>query len=47
MYHTFNQWNTASFLYSQIKEEDRLEYKLSLAIVRFIQNKFWHKKKHA
>ena len=47
MYNSYNQWNTAGLLYSQLNEKDRLEYKFAEAVINFIKYRHKSKKKHA
>ncbi len=41
---SYNQWNTASFLYNQLDAKDRLEYQFAETVVNFIKNKLKSKK---
>lgn len=44
---SFNQWNTAAFLYNRLDAKDRLEFQFAEAVVNFIKNKLKSKKKSA
>jgi hypothetical protein len=47
MFNSFNQWNTAYLLYSQVAEKNRIEFEISEMVFNFIMKKFRLKKKTA